>query len=120
MLLLLATLSALASPCPPSFVFVGAPSCVELTYADGQTEVRNRCEHLLLVDQSVQGTFAPVAPGETTHVRDLQAFTVGMDGELYRAVALIQEACDDPGAPAPTEPGPAVELAAAPSDTAAP
>ncbi len=93
MFLLLAV--ALAATCPPAFVFVGQPECVDLAYADGRTELVNRCEEVVLVDQSVQGTFQPVLPGARAALRDLSAFTLGMRGELYRAVALV-EVCEAP------------------------
>lgn len=94
LLLSLLALSATASPCATRFVFVGQPECVELTYADGRTQLANQCEEVLLVDQSVQGTFQPVLPGKTVEVRDLQAFTLGLQGKLYRTVALVEETCE--------------------------
>ncbi len=94
LLLSLLALSATASPCATRFVFVGQPACVELTYADGRTQLANQCEAVLLLDPSVQGTFQPVLPGHTVDVRDLQAFTLGLQGKLYRTKALVEETCD--------------------------
>lgn len=107
MFLLLTALSALAAPtCDTSFVFVGPPACVELTYADGRTQLTNQCDDVLLVDQSVQGTFQPVRPGDSADLRDLQAFTLGLRGELYRAVAMVEQVCEnDDGTDAPPDTG---------------
>jgi hypothetical protein len=95
LLLSLLALSATAAPCETSFVFVGQPECVELTYVDGRTQLANRCEEVLLVDQSVQGIFQPVFPGKTVQIRDLSAFTLGLAGKLYRTTALVEQTCDE-------------------------
>ncbi len=89
-LLLLSTASAGST----SFVFVGQPECVELEFDGAATQLRNGCLHPLLIDQSVLlGTTggAQVAAHTEATLRDLSAFTIGMDGRLYRAVAMIAE-----------------------------
>jgi len=81
------------SPAPAaevSFVFEGQPDCVTIDYRDGATHLSNGCDGVLLVDQSVQPGFRPLAPGEHVVVKDLSAFTLGLDGELYAAVAHLR------------------------------
>jgi len=81
-----------SAPCAARFTFVGQPDCVQLTYVDGRTRVDNHCDAPLLVDRSVQpGASQPVPAGASTWVRDLSAFTMGLDGELYQAVAQLHE-----------------------------
>ena len=88
---------AIASPqTTTTFTFVGQPECVELSYADGRTLLNNTCPDPVVVDLSVQlaqdGKRKPVVPPETsTHIRDLSAFTLGMNGELFRVVAVLSE-----------------------------
>lgn len=96
-------LAALASASPIAFDFVGQPDCVEVRWTGQYTRVVNRCEHPLLVDQSVQLSHGPgvIAPGATVELRDLSAFTMGMDGRLYRVVAVIAKT---PEPTAPSEP----------------
>jgi hypothetical protein len=83
-----------ASVSETTFAFVGQPPCVELSYADGITQLTNTCEHALLLDQSVQlpagGQQARLVPADTsTQIKDLNAFTLGMDGQLYRVLAVV-------------------------------
>jgi len=83
-----------APECTAQFTFVGQPECVQLTYDDGRTRLDNGCSSAVLVDQSVQsGGFQPVPPGTSVHVKDLSAFTLAMDGELFLAVAQVDEVC---------------------------
>ncbi len=94
LLLLLAT-PAHAACEAPRFTFVGQPECVELAWDGEHTQMRNGCEDALLVDQSVlmpssAGPF--VGPEVETELRDLSAFSVGLEGELYRVVAVVDEA----------------------------
>lgn len=100
-------LSLAATAAPPTFGFAGQPECVALSYADGRTQLRNDCEHALLIDRSVglgSGPASTVVPAAgTTSIRDLSAFTLGMDGKLYRVVAWMQ----DPSQPAAAETAPA-------------
>ena len=86
-------LAVAASATPVAFDFVGQPDCVELAWTGERTRVVNRCEHPLLVDQSVQLPQSPgwIPPGEAAEIRDLSAFTLGMDGRLYRVVAVVVE-----------------------------
>lgn len=86
--LLLLVAAAEATPPQVSFEFKGQPECVSLRYEDGVTHVTNGCEHPLLVDQSVGGIILAQASAE---VRDLSAFTVGLDGQLYRVIATVAE-----------------------------
>lgn len=99
---MLATLLALASlaqaACPETtFAFVGQPACVGLAWEGGHTRLDNRCDADLLVDQSVLlpgATSTPIVPARAqVEVRDLNAFTLGMEGRLYRVVAVV-EACE--------------------------
>ncbi len=106
-------LSLSATAAPPTFGFAGQPDCVALSYADGRTQLRNDCEHALLIDQSVGlgsgPAFTVVPAAGTTSIRDLSAFTLGMDGELYRVVAWMQA----PSEPADVEAAPAEATAEA-------
>ncbi len=100
-LVLLATLTATATPCSETmFEFAGQPKCVELSYADGQTQLTNSCEHALLIDQSVQLPASakpakPIPAKTSTKIRDLSAFTMGMNGKLYRVVANVRDSCEE-------------------------
>lgn len=90
---LLLAAAALGAPCPPpAFAFAGQPDCVELAYEDGRTRVTNACEHALLIDQSVQVPSASTVlpPDDTTEIRDLSAFTLGLNGALFQVVALVE------------------------------
>lgn len=95
---------AAAAPCGPAApTFVGQPGCVTLTFDGRQTHVHNACGAPVLVDASVWTgpPAAPwVAPGETATVRDLSAFSMGLEGELYRATA-VWSAPECPAEPAP-------------------
>jgi len=104
MLFLFLTFAAIAAPSETTFEFVGQPECVELSYADGQTQLDNNCEHALLIDQSVLAVPGGlVLPNTSTTLRDLSAFTLGMEGELYRAVATVAEPPEEVPAPPETE-----------------
>lgn len=102
--ILLLTLAAWAS-CPDvGFVFVGQPDCVEVTYEGAHSRVTNRCEEPLLIDQSVQlssngSTPSPfIGAGTSTEIRDLNTFTVGLSGRLFRVTATVVDggrACGD-------------------------
>ena len=108
-LFLLLTALATAAPClETTFEFVGQPECVELAYADGLTQLKNTCSHALLVDQSVQlgktgGPAGLVQANTSTQIRDLSAFTMGMDGTLYRVRATVRETCEAPPPVAPQD-----------------
>ena len=88
---------ALAAPeSRVEFEFVGQPECVELEYDNGRTQLRNHCPDPILVDRSVQlpveGQQGGLVPAETTtEIRDLSAFTMGMNGQLFRVIAVIAE-----------------------------
>lgn len=122
---------AVATPdCAPTFTFVGQPECVDLAFDGERTRLRNACEAAVLVDQSVlfDASAGPagalVAPGAEAELRDLSAFTLGMAGELHRAVALLDEApaaCQQPQAmkPPPTA-APEVATAAATAEDTPP
>ena len=94
-LVLFSTLVATAAPClETTFEFTGQPDCVELTYADGRTQLNNTCPHALLLDQSVQlpgstGSLPLVQAHASTQIKDLSAFTMGMNGKLYKVVAVV-------------------------------
>lgn len=84
---------ALASP----FVFVGQPDCVDLSWSSGVTTLHNRCDAPLLVDAAVRPGDARVAPGQVVTLRDLSAFTLGLEGRLHQVVAQWEAT----GAPTP-------------------
>ena len=99
-LLLIAATAWAACP-QTTFEFHGQPECIELAYAHGRITLDNQCDHLLLVDQSLQlENTSPgfIAPHTTTQIRDLSFFTVGMNGSLYEVVASIAQAtaCEEP------------------------
>ncbi len=90
--------------CPVSFEFNGQPECVQLSYQDGQTSVINECADPILVDESVRldanhpSPSGIVAPHSQAVIRDLSAFTLGMNGQIYGVVASIAsapDACDE-------------------------
>ena len=93
---------------PVSFQFVGPPDCISLAFDGTRTQLKNGCPSPLHVDISVRiGSDAgpEIPPGGTATLRDLSAFTVGMEGEIHRAVAVIEApACPAPLPPAPTPP----------------
>ena len=102
-ILTLIAASALAA-CPVTFEFHGQPECVEVIYLGGTTALTNDCSVPILVDESVRlrsETRAPgpfVAPQSTVQLRDLSAFTLGMNGEIFGVVASIVAApisCDE-------------------------
>jgi hypothetical protein len=100
MSLVLALAAALLTPAAqagPSvaFEFVGQPDCVELSFTGQSTRLISRCEAPLLVDHSVLSS-GLILPGTTTEIRDLSAFTMGLEGELYRAVAMVAEPAELP------------------------
>ena len=78
-----------AAPEAPTFAFQGQPDCASLVFDGARIHITNRCDHPLLVDQSVQLSGAEVLPNTTAAVRDLSAFTLGMDGQLYPVVAFL-------------------------------
>ena len=100
----------------PSFVFVGQPACVTLLFDGAHTQLENGCAVPLLIDQSVVrggGAAQPVLPGASQTLHDLSAFSLGMEGEIYRATAVLIEAdCAADPAPEPSRvtdaPAPAV------------
>lgn len=102
---LMLTLSSAWASCPVSFDFIGQPACTEITYEAGRIAVGNRCEHALLVDQSLLLHTAEgppsglILPGTTAQVRDLSVFTLGMSGQLYQVAAVVvaEEGCGDTG-----------------------
>jgi len=91
-LVLVASLLAPVAQAGPTveFVFQGQPDCVELSFEGESTRLTSRCGSPLLVDQSVLPT-GLIMPGAETEIRDLSAFTIGLEGKLYRAVALVVE-----------------------------
>jgi hypothetical protein len=99
--------TALAADCgPPTFTFVGQPGCIALVFDGQHTQLHNGCGSAVLVDVSVlsgAGGSPAIPPGADAELRDLSAFTLGMDGEIHRAVALVEPAaCPEPEpAPAP-------------------
>ena len=103
--LILTAASAWATCSSVTFEFAGQPECVSLSYEDSRITLDNRCSSPLLVDQSIQihdsgDTPLGLIPSQTTtEIRDLSAFTPGMDGELYQIVALLGApmACKDTG-----------------------
>ena len=121
--LLLALAPALLSPTaraadcgPPTFSFVGQPACVSLAYDGKHTWLENGCTAPLLVDVSVLdgvGGGPTVAPGARARLRDLSAFSLGLEGELHRAVAVV-ELPECPAAPT-VPPVPAPEADPEPS-----
>ena len=81
---------AVSAACP-TFTFVGQPACVDLRFDDGVTRLENRCESLLLVDQSVALDGSVVAPGASATLRDLNRFTLAVDGKLYGVLATVPD-----------------------------
>jgi len=111
--LLFAAATAHASceaPVAPTFDFVGQPACVSLSFDGSTTQLESTCEQPLIIDQSVArgGASAQVVPahGEAT-LRDLSAFSLGMDGTLYQVVAVIAEPPACAASAAVEEPAPA-------------
>lgn len=108
---LIALLAALVAPalaCPSAtFTFSGQPDCVELVFTGERTRLTNSCAASVIVDQSVQVAAegahpaGRIPPDTVTEIRDLSAFTMGMDGELFRVVAAIADtdACEDTAPP---------------------
>lgn len=93
--LLLLVATAMAT-CPgPTFAFQGQPECVGLVFEDGRINVTNACQYPLLVDQSLQlhggdgSSSVPIPPRASAEVRDLSFFTLGLNGTLYRVVAVL-------------------------------
>jgi hypothetical protein len=110
--LLFAAATAHASceaPAAPSFEFVGQPTCVSLTFDGGATQLVSTCDQPVIIDQSVArgGSRAQVVPaqGQAT-LRDLSAFTLGMEGTIFQVVAVIAEppTCDASAAVEEPEP----------------
>ena len=118
---LFASIAAAAVPAGPpdaggpkcgeaTFRFVGQPACVSLVFDGAHTQLKNDCSAPLLVDISVLAGSAgsPEIPsGGSAELRDLSAFTVGLGGEIHRAVAVIEPpSCPDtsPPPPVPDEP----------------
>lgn len=123
-----ATPGPAAATCAPTFTFVGQPDCVSLAFDGHRTRLHNACDAAVLVDQSVllDASAGPaaalVSPGAEVALRDLSAFTLGMEGELHRAVALMDEppaACAQPQAMKPPPTGAAAAEAAPAEVTAA-
>jgi hypothetical protein len=83
------------------FVFSGQPECVQVDYEAGITHVQNDCAAPILLDSSVKQAWQPLAPGKAADVRDLSAFTIGLDGVLYRAVAMIVPSAADESSSGP-------------------
>ena len=105
--LLLMAATAWATCPQPTFEFNGQPDCVELSFEDGRTRIINACQYPLLVDQSVlfhlnSGASSGFIPAQTmAEIRDLSAFTLGMNGTLYQVVAAVVP-CGDSGAEIPS------------------
>lgn len=99
--MLLAALFALApiahaADCgPPTFAFVGQPACVSLEFDGARTQLHNGCAAPLLVDVSVlagAGGSPAIPAGGSAELRDLSFFTMGLDGEIHKAVAVVEAA----------------------------
>jgi hypothetical protein len=75
--------------CPATFVFSGAPSCVQLHFDGTRTHLDNACESAVLVDQSVATETSIVAAHTSVSLRDLNRFTLAVDGRLYSVVAQV-------------------------------
>jgi hypothetical protein len=91
-------LSTAAAACPETtFSFQGQPDCVELVYSEGRTLLSNRCEAPMIVDASVlTGTMTGlIGAGTNAELRDLSAFTLGMEGQLYPVFAVMEH-CEAP------------------------
>lgn len=96
----------LAPPAPvgcgaPVFTFVGQPACVSLAFDGARTQLVNGCGAPLLVDASVlagAGVAPGIPAGGRAELRDLSAFSLGLEGEIHRAVAVVEvTACPAPG-----------------------
>jgi hypothetical protein len=88
----------------PVFTFVGQPECVSLEFDGDHTQLDNGCDVPLLVDVSVLagvGGGPSIPVGGSAELRDLSAFSLGVDGEIHRATALIEIPECPPPAPAP-------------------
>ena len=73
------------------FVFVGQPDCVSLEFNGAHTQLANGCTSPVLVDASAllrPDAPALVPPGGQATLRDDSAVTLGLEGALYRAVAI--------------------------------
>ena len=89
-------LLALSLAAPPAqagvdFVFVGQPACVGLSFDGTHTQLDNRCAAPVLVDAAALSrpdAPAVVPPGGQATLKDDSAVTLGLDGALYRAVAV--------------------------------
>lgn len=86
-------LAAASAACP--FTFVGQPSCVEIQFHGETSEVVNRCEGPLLLDQSVvlPRSTPVVSPGDSATIRDLNRFTLAVDGRLHAVLATVPDTC---------------------------
>ena len=91
------------------FVFSGQPECVKVDYEAGVTHVQNDCAAPILLDASVKQAWRPLAPGQAADVRDLSAFTIGLDGVIYRAIASIVPNTPERSSPDHTLPQPSAE-----------
>ena len=78
----------------PTITFHGQPNCVALHFEDGKTHLQSECTEPLLVDQSMNLSSANptsfISAGGHEEIRDLNAFTLGMSGKLYRVVATVE------------------------------
>jgi hypothetical protein len=77
----------------PVFTFVGQPECVSLVFDGGHTQLDNGCDVPLLIDVSVLagvGGGPSIPAGGTAELRDLSAFSLGVDGEIHRATAMVE------------------------------
>lgn len=99
--------TAQAADCgPTTFTFVGQPACVTAEFDGQRTQLENGCAVPLLIDQSVllSADSPHVEPGASAELRDLSAFTLGMEGKLQRVVA-VAEVPECPAPPPPPERG---------------
>lgn len=109
LLFALAPAAHAAAPTPgcdaAQFTFVGQPACVTLDFDGARTQLANDCDAPLLVDLSVlaaPGGGPSIPAGGTAELRDLSAFSLGLNGEIHRAIALVE--VPECPAPAPVEP----------------
>jgi hypothetical protein len=97
MLVLLAALSAQAA-CPVTFAFQGQPDCISLDFQTDRIQLVNACTAPVLVDQSVvlRSDSQLIPAGSSAWIRDLSAFTVGMEGRIYPVLAYLVTCEDTP------------------------
>ncbi|MEL6349193.1 MAG: hypothetical protein AAFV53_39180 [Myxococcota bacterium] len=86
-------LSAAFAACPElTFTFHGQPACVDLAFEGARTRLTNRCDSPLIIDQQVllDAADAVVLPQADVEIRDLSAFTLGVEGTVYAVFARVE------------------------------